>query len=300
MPRARLALALVLVAFVAVIEFWGGIRSGSLALLTDAIHVCMDVFALAVALFALIGAQRPADQRKTFGYGRVEMLGALLNGTVLLAATIFILYQAEQRFFTPHRPEGLLMVVIAGIGLLVNTAVGFLLLHHGKENINVQAALFHVAGDALGALAVIAGGAAIALTGAAWIDPALAIFVAGIIVVGVFRVLRDAADVLLEGTPRGIPLEDVRSQMMRTAGVVAVHDLHVWTIGTGAHALSAHVLIDDRRVSEATQILRRIDAAVRERFGVTHATLQLECENCEPGERTICTQTAEPSAGRPR
>lgn len=241
MPRARLALALVLVALVAAIEFWGGIRSGSLALLTDAVHVCMDVFALAVAFFALMGARRPANRRKTFGYGRIEMLGALLNGTVLLAATIFIVFQAEQRFFAPHRPEGLLMAIVAG---------------------------------------------------AAWIDPALSIFVAAIIVVGVFRVLRDAADVLLEGTPRGLVLEEVQGRMAQIPGVVAVHDLHIWTIGTGAHALSAHVLIDDRRVSEATEILRRIDAAVRERFGVTHATLQMECENCQPGERTICTQTA--------
>src|SRR5579884_2482388 len=125
--RARLILALVLVAAVAAIEFWGGVRAGSLALLTDAVHVCMDVFALGIAIFALVGAQRPATHQKTFGYGRVEILGALLNGSVLLAATAFIAYEAVHRFFVPHHPQGALMSLFAAIGLFVNAAVGMLL-----------------------------------------------------------------------------------------------------------------------------------------------------------------------------
>lgn len=290
MPRARLLLALALVSLVAAIEFWGGLRSGSLALISDAIHVCMDVFALGIALAALAGAERPADPRRTFGYGRLEMLGALLNGSILFAATIFIVYQAVQRFFTPHLPAGPLMSEVAGFGLLVNGAVGLLLVRHGHENLNLQAALFHVAGDALGAIAVIVGGIVITATGAAWIDPALSLFVAAIIVTGVLRVLRDAADVLLEGTPRGIRLADVYAAIAGVSGVVAVHDLHLWTLGTGAHALSAHVLVEDRRVSEATGIQSAIDTLVRSRFGVTHATLQFECENCEEHDRVVCTQ----------
>jgi cobalt-zinc-cadmium efflux system protein len=288
--RARLTFALVLVAAVAGLEFYGGVRAGSLALLTDAVHVCMDVFALGIAIFALIGAQRPATTRKTFGYGRLEILGALLNGSVLLAATAFIAYEAVHRFFVPHHPQGALMSAFAGIGLAVNATVGIMLLRSGKDNLNVQAALFHVAGDALGALAVIVGGAFIALTGAAWIDPALSLFVAGIIVTGVYRVMRDATDVLLEGVPRGLHVTDVRDAMASIGGIAAVHDLHVWTIGTGARALSAHVLVDDRRVSEATHILREVDTLVRERFNVTHVTLQFECESCEPDDRVVCTQ----------
>lgn len=289
-PRARLVLALILVAGVAGIEFWGSARSGSLALLTDAVHVCMDVFALGIALVALVGAQRPATARKTFGYGRLEILAALLNGGVLLGATVFIAIEAVHRFSSPHLPQGVLMSAVAGIGLLVNAAVGMLLVHDCKQNLNVQAALFHLAADALGALAVIAGGAAIAITGAAWIDPALSLFVAAIIVAGVYRVLRDATDVLLEGVPRGLHVIDVRDAMASLTGIVAVHDLHVWTIGTGARALSAHVLVDDRRVSEATHILQAVDAMVRERFNISHVTLQFECENCEQDERVVCTQ----------
>ncbi|HET9095535.1 MAG TPA: cation diffusion facilitator family transporter [Candidatus Baltobacteraceae bacterium] len=293
-PRARLIAALVLVACVAGLEFWGGVRANSLALLTDAVHVCMDVFALAVALFALLGAQRPATLRKTFGYGRLEILGAVLNGSVLLAVTAFIAYEAVHRFFVPHRPEGALMSIIAGIGLLANGTVGYMLMGHGKENLNMRAALFHVAGDALGAFAVIIGGAIIAATGAAWIDPALSLFVSAIIITGVVRVLRDATDVLLEGVPRGLHVSDVRDAMAAVSGIQAVHDLHVWAIGSGALALSAHILVNDRRVSEATEILQQVDALVRERFGVAHVTLQFECENCQADERIVCTQPLAP------
>lgn len=300
-PRARLLTALVIVACVAALEFWGGLRANSLALLTDAVHVCMDVFALSVAFFALLGAQRPATMRKTFGYGRLEILGAVLNGSVLLAATAFIAYEAVHRFFVPHRPEGVLMSIVAGVGLLANGTVGFMLMGHGKENLNLRAALFHVVGDALGALAVIVGGAVIATTGATWIDPALSLFVAAIIITGVVRVLRDATDVLLEGVPRGLHVADVRDAMAALPGIEAVHDLHVWTIGTGALALSAHILVPDRRVSEATVILQQLDALVRERFGVSHVTLQFECENCQADERIVCTQPMMPGeASGPR
>lgn len=299
--RARLILALILVALVAALEFWGGFRANSLALLTDAVHVCMDVFALAIALFALLGAQRPATLQKTFGFGRLEILGAMLNGSVLLAATAFIAYEAVHRFFVPHHPAGQLMSIIAGIGFVANGTVGFMLMGHGKDNLNMRAALFHVAGDALGALAVIIGGAIIAVSGAAWIDPALSLFVAAIIVAGVIRVLRDATDVLLEGVPRGLHVGDVRDAMAAVSGIQAVHDLHVWTIGSGALALSAHILVNDRRVSEATLVLNEVDRLVRERFGISHVTLQFECENCQADERIVCTQPMMPGeASGPR
>lgn len=297
MTRARLVLALVLVAGVAALEFWGGIRANSLALLTDGVHVCMDVFALGIALAALIGAQRPANRRKTFGYGRLEILGALLNGTVLLTATAFIAYEAVQRFFIVYQPQGRWMIAIAGIGLVVNLAVGRLLLAHGKENLNVRAALFHVAGDALGAFAVIVGGIAIALTHRSWIDPLLSLFVAAIIVTGVYRVLADAADVLLEAVPRGLDVEAVRTHIADVPGVSAVHDLHVWTIGTQTRALSAHVLVDDASVREAGAVVRRVDAELRERYSISHVTLQVECENCEADERVICTQASPSGTG---
>ena len=202
----RLSVALVATALVAVLEFWGGAASHSLALTGDAVHVCMDVVALALALIAAIGAARPADTRRTFGYGRVEVLGALVNGTLLLVATIAIVYFAVRRFAAPVEPQAGLMAIVAAAGLAVNAGVGLSLRSVGKSDLNVRAALFHVMGDALGALAVIFGGIAIALTHFAWIDPLLSLFVAAIIVVGVVRLLRDATEVLLESVPGDVRL----------------------------------------------------------------------------------------------
>lgn len=286
--RTRLTLALTLAAAVAVLEFWGGAASHSIALTTDAVHVCMDVFALAVALIASIGAMRPADRRKTFGYGRIEVLGALFNGALLFGATIFLMYEAIRRFGAPVEPHGMLMTIVAAIGLIANVAIGLTLSHDHSHNLNVRAALFHVAGDALGALAVIVGGVIIILTHAAWIDPLLSLFVAAIIIAGVVRVLRDAADVLLEGTPAGIDSSDVERQMTAVRGISAVHDLHIWTIGTSSHALSAHVLVDDAQLREGPQVLERLRALLRDRYGIGHVTLQLETEHCDPGGIIIC------------
>ncbi len=278
--RRRLTLALIATALVALFEFWGGTVSRSLALTGDATHVCMDVVALALALVAVIGASRPADPRRTFGYGRIEVLGALLNGTILLVATVGIVYFAARRFAAPVEPHAGLMTLVAAVGLIVNAGVGLLLRAPGKSDLNVRAALFHVFGDALGALAVIAGGIAIGLTHLAWIDPMLSLFVAAIIVVGVIRLLRDATNVLLESVPGDVDSTALTSHIERIAGVTGVHDLHVWSIGSGSHALSAHVALDDRRLSEATDVLREIDDCLRTHFGIAHVTIQFECESC--------------------
>jgi cobalt-zinc-cadmium efflux system protein len=278
--QRRLTIALIATALVAVLEFWGGAISRSLALTSDGAHVCMDAFALALALMAAIGAARPADPRRTYGYGRIEVLGALANGTLLLAATVAIVYFAAHRFAAPIAPHEKTMTAVAAIGLCVNAGVGVLLRGAGKRNLNVSAALFHVLGDALGAVAVIIGGIAIAFTHAYWIDPALSLLIAAIIVVGVARVLRDATNVLLESMPSDVDAARLTDHIEEIAGVTGVHDLHVWSIGSGSHALSAHVLLDDRRLSEANDVLREIDRCVQTHFGIAHVTIQFECDNC--------------------
>jgi len=278
--QRRLIVALVATAFVAAFEFWGGAASRSLALTSDAVHVCMDTFALGLALLAAIGAARPADPRRTFGYGRVEVLGALANGTLLLVATIAIVYTAVQRFTMPVEPHAATMSLVAAAGLAVNGGVGMLLRGQSRRDLNVRAALFHVFGDAVGAVAVILGGVAIGLTRLAWIDPLLSLFVAGIIVVGVARVMRDATEVLLESVPGDVDSANLVEHIEKIGGVTGVHDLHVWSIGSGSHALSAHVLLDDRRLSEATEVLREIHDCARSHFGVTHVTIQFECATC--------------------
>jgi cobalt-zinc-cadmium efflux system protein len=286
--RARLALALILSAGVAAFEFWGGAASRSLALTTDAVHVSIDVLALGIALLAAIGATRGANRRKTFGYGRLEVLGALVNGAILLGATAVIVYQAMLRFRAPVEPHGLMMSAIAAIGLVVNVTIGLGLAPHRHDNHNVRAVLAHVLGDALGAISVIAGGVVIALTGAAWIDPLLSLFVAAIIIIGVAGVLRDASDVLLEAAPPGVDSNDVESQIRSLAGIEGVHDLHVWTIGSGSHALSAHLLVEPAALMESPAILERLRAMVRDRYGIGHVTVQLECEHCDPGGIVVC------------
>lgn len=278
--RRRLGVALVATAAVALFEFWGGAASHSLALLSDAVHVCTDVLALALALVASIGAARPADPRRTFGYGRIEVLGALVNGTLLLVATLAIVYEAARRFSAPLEPHAVLMTLVAAVGLIVNGAVGLSLRSSGKNDLNVRAALFHIFGDALGGAAVILGGIAIGVTHFAWIDPLLSLFVAAIIVIGVVRVLRDATNVLLESVPSDVNAGDLTAHIGRIPGVIGVHDLHIWSIASGAHSLSAHVLLDDRRLSEAADVLRDIDECAKAHFGIAHLTIQFECDNC--------------------
>ena len=287
----RLKIALAATAAIAVLELAGGIVANSLALMSDAAHVSMDVVALAIAVAAAIQAARPANERQTYGFARMEILAGLGNSALLLAVTILIVVEAVHRFAQPQTPGGLIMVTIAAIGLAVNVATGVLLLTGTHQTLNSRAAILHVAGDALGALAVVIGGAVIARTGAAWIDPALSLLVSAIIVAGVVSVVREATMVLLESAPSHATLPLVRRRIRACDGVVDVHDLHVWTIGSGSHALSAHVLLEDRRISEATAVLRRINDAMHDDFDIDHVTLQFECESCGDDDRIICTPT---------
>ncbi len=288
--RAPLGAAIILTLAVALLELGGGVFAHSLSLLADSAHVFMDAFALGIALLASIGATRPATARHTFGYARLEVLAALGNAGLLFAITILIVIEAVRRFAAPEIPQGGLMAGIAGIGLVTNGAIAIVLARRAHDDLNVKAALFHVGSDVLGALAVAIGGILVLLTRAAWIDPALSILVAAIIVIGVVRIVREAFDVLLESAPAHAATPLVRTRIRTLPGVVDVHDLHVWTLGGGSHALAAHVLLADARISEASTLLRRIEALLRDEFGITHVTLQFECESCADDERVVCTQ----------
>jgi cobalt-zinc-cadmium efflux system protein len=299
--NARLRIALVLTLAVTVLELAGGLIAGSLALLADAAHVFMDAVALGIALAASIGAQLPANERQSYGFARFESLAALANGGLLFAIAILIAIEAIARFHAPELPKGGLMAGVAAVAFCTNAGIGWSLLHGSREDLNVKAALFHVASDAIGAAAVVVGGIVIVFTGAVWVDPLLSLLVAGIIIVGVVRIVREAADVLLQSVPSHASIAVVRDRLRLVAGVVDVHDLHIWTIGSGSHVLSAHVLLADKRISEATAILRVIEARLHEDFRIDHVTIQFECESCEPDARIICTQPVRlaPSRGVP-
>jgi cobalt-zinc-cadmium efflux system protein len=288
----RLRIALALTVGVALLELAGGLYARSLALLADSAHVFMDAIALVIALVAGAAALRPATDRRTYGFARFEILAALANGSLLFAVTILIAIEAIHRLAAPELPKGGVMLGVAAVGAAVNIGIGFSLARAAAHDLNVKAALFHVASDAVGALAVMAGAAAVLAFRVAWIDPALSLLVAGIIVVGVVRIVREAGDVLLESAPSHAQIPAVSERIRSVAGVVGVHDLHVWTIGSGAHALSAHVLLPDSRISEATGILREIDRAMRDEFAISHVTIQFECESCADDAKVVCTQLA--------
>jgi len=288
--RAPLRTALVLTACIAILECAGGLVAHSLALVADSAHVLMDTIALAIAVVASIGAQRPANERQSYGFARFEILAALANGGLLFAIAVLIAAATVSRFAAPELPQGRLMAIVAGIGFLTNAGIGWSLLAGSRRDLNVRAAFWHVVSDALGAVAVAAGGLLIVATGAAWIDPVVSLAIAGIVVFGVVGIVREATGVLLQSTPAHASIARVRERMRMVPGVVDVHDLHVWTIGSDSFVLSAHVLLPDARISEASAILRRLEHRLLEDFGIGHVTIQFECESCDADGRIICTQ----------
>jgi len=275
---------------IAAIECAGGFVAHSLALLTDSAHVFLDAVALLIALAAMHLASRPATRRQTFGFGRTEILAALLNGGLLFAVTAFIVVEAVRRFIHPVAPDGQVMAAFAAFALIVNGGLSVLLARKTHENLNMHAALLHVIGDALSSLGVIVGALVIWRFGWVWIDPLLSIAIAAVIVVGVVRIILEASDVLLESVPAHVNVERVQERIRLVEGIVGVHDLHVWTLGTGNYALSAHVLLPDRSISDATHILQSVDRAMRDEFAISHVTVQFECQSCAADERIVCTQ----------
>jgi cobalt-zinc-cadmium efflux system protein len=287
---AALRAALALTLAVAVLELAGGYLARSLALLSDSAHVFMDAVALGIAVAASVQSRKPATERQSYGFARLEVLAALGNGGLLFAVTILIAVEAFRRLALPQVPSGALMSGVAAAGFAVNVAVALMLARGAAHDLNVKAALYHVASDLLGALAVVVAGLLVLATRAPWIDPVASLFVSAIIVAGVLRIVREAADVLLESAPAHASLSKVRAGICALDGVVGVHDLHVWTISGGTHVLTAHVLLADKRISEASAILRAVESTMRTEFGIGHVTVQFECESCAAEDRIVCAQ----------
>jgi cobalt-zinc-cadmium efflux system protein len=273
----RLTFTLVLQAAYLVAEVVGGYLANSLALLADAGHMLSDVAALALSLFAVWIAQKPATARRTFGWYRTEILAALANAATLIAISIYIFYEAAQRLRAPEPVEGALVVWVALGGLLVN-GIGAAILHGGREHsLNIRGAWLHLMTDAAGNVGVIAGGILVWAWGIDWADPAMSVLIGLLVIWSSWGLLKDSLAVLLEGTPSHIDVEAVRGAVMEVAGVEGVHDLHVWSITSGMEALSCHVVVggrDERRASG--EILADVHCVLRERFGLNHLTVQIE------------------------
>jgi len=279
----RLLLSLGLTGLIFFAELIGGLLTSSLALLSDAAHVFLDVFALGLSYVAIRLASLPPNDRHTYGYHRLRVLAALANGVSLLFIAVEIFREAIQRFSQPEPVLAGPMLVVAVIGLVVNLVVAFVLRGHSHEDLNVRSAFLHVLGDALASVGVIVAGVVILLTGWTVVDPLISMVIGVIIVVGSGNVLRRSLHILVEGVPQGLTATEVAEGMNAVRGVSEVHDLHVWTVSPGYIALSAHVVLDDQSLSEAQSIMEDLKATLSEQFGIEHTTIQAECQSCAGG-----------------
>ncbi len=275
--------AIILTAVMMVAETVGGIVSNSLALLGDAGHMFTDIFSLSLSLFAIRMARRPSTSTKTYGYHRMEIMAALANGILLIIISLVIFYEAYRRFVSPPEIKGSIMLVIATIGLLANI-VGVLLIRGSySESLNMRSAFLHIVGDTLSSIGVIVGGLLIMLKHWYFVDPIISVLIGCIILMGATGLVFESSGILMEYVPRDIKLEEVTKTMLAVSGVIDVHDLHVWTITSGFHSMSSHVMIDDCKISESSGIIRELERMLREKHRIGHTTIQLECENCEAG-----------------
>jgi cobalt-zinc-cadmium efflux system protein len=257
-----------------------GVRSHSLALLSEAGHNLSDFLALLLSLVAVYLQARPPSATKTYGYHRAGVLAALINAASLIVISFFIFYEAFRRLQNPEQVHAGVMMSVAAAGVVMNGVIAFMLYRSGGD-INIRSALLHEVGDTLSTAAVIAGGWAILLTGQYWIDSALSFGIGALILWSSFGILRETMNILLEGTPRGLKLDALEAAIRRVEGVNDVHDLHVWSIGSQSHALSCHIAIADIPPSVSERILRDVKEVLHHDFRVDHTTIQFEHVECE-------------------
>ncbi|MGA9813363.1 MAG: cation diffusion facilitator family transporter [Terriglobales bacterium] len=257
-----------------------GIRAHSLALLSEAGHNLSDFFALLLSLTAVYLQSRPPSSTKTYGYHRAGVLAALVNAVSLVAVSGFIFYEAFHRLQNPEQVRAGVMISVAAAGVVMNGVIALLLYRAGRD-VNIRSAFLHEIGDTLSTAAVIAGGWAIMSTGQYWIDSVLSVGIGVLILWSGFGIVRETLNILLEGTPRGVKLEQVEAAMRKIDGVNDVHDLHVWSIGSETRALSCHISIADIPPSVSERILRDVKDRLRQDFHIAHTTIQFENVVCE-------------------
>ena len=272
-------IAFALTALFMLVEVAGGLWSNSLALLSDAAHMFTDVMALGISLFAVRMARRPADARRTYGYARMEALGALANSGLLFVAAGIILWEAVGRLRTPQPVALDAMLGVAVLGLVVNLVSMRLLAAGAGESLNVRGAYLEVWSDMLGSLGVIAGALLIRYTGWTLLDPIIAVLIALWVLPRTWALLRAAGQVLMQGVPAGLDIDAVRDAMQAVPGVAAVHDLHVWALGSRKPILTAHVLLAEA-AADADGVRVQVAAMLQARFDIDHATLQVEARHC--------------------
>jgi cobalt-zinc-cadmium efflux system protein len=262
-------------------ETAAGTYAGSLALLSDAGHNFADALSLILALFAVYLQAKPATEEKTYGYHRAGVLAAFANAIVLVLIALYVFYEAVHRLSHPEALKTGWMMAVAAVGFVINTGVSMALLHESRQDVNIRGAVVHTAGDAASTAAIVLGGFAIRQTGFAAIDPILSFLIGGLILWSSVDIIKETVNILLEGLPRGLKLDDVVASMRSVPGVLDVHDVHIWSLGSSTHALSCHVSIADIPPSESSRILVRINEMLESHFGISHTTVQFEHTVCD-------------------
>jgi cobalt-zinc-cadmium efflux system protein len=276
--RQPLKTALIITSTFLIAEFIGALYTNSLALLADSGHMLTDVAALSLSFFAIRFSSRRATPRMTYGFYRVEILAALLNGVFLILVALYIFYEAYHRFMNPPPIKADWMLIVAIVGLLANLASAWVLFGQHRESLNVRGAFFHVLTDAIGSVGAVVASIAIIVGDYRLADPLISIVVAVLIMWSSWVLIRDAVDILLEGTPAHINIVNLREQLGNVEGVGSIHDLHVWTLTSGVLAMSCHVVAESDHFNR-TELLTRVNGVARQRFRIDHTTIQIEERN---------------------
>ncbi|HEY6806093.1 MAG TPA: cation diffusion facilitator family transporter [Pyrinomonadaceae bacterium] len=280
--KKRLAIVLALTTAYLIAEVVGGLLTHSLALLADAGHMLTDVAGLGLALLAIQFAERPATPERTYGFYRVEILAALTNAVVLIGISIYILYEAYQRFRNPPEIQSGVMLAVAAVGLIVNIAGIYLLRAASEESLNMKGAYFEVLSDMLTSIGVIVAAIIMLTTGWYYADPIISAGIGLFILPRTWMLLKDAVGVLLEGTPSDVNLTNLRESIASVEGVASVHDLHVWSLTSGVNAMSVHTVLADHALHD--EVLAAVQKRVIHDFKIAHATVQVECQGCSAYE----------------
>ncbi|MCL4473593.1 MAG: cation diffusion facilitator family transporter [Actinobacteria bacterium] len=278
-----LILGIALNLLIVVVEVVIGLMANSLGLLSDAVHNFTDIAALAIVWFAFTQAKKPPTAVKTFGYHRTGILTALINALVMVLVTVWIFYEAYQRFINPQPVGGALVMITAGVALIANLAVVAILRSRGSGDLNIRSAMLHLLSDAATSAAVVVAGLIIIATGWYPIDPLVSVMLGLAILWGAWKIIEETLEIFLEEAPRAVDVNRVVAEMKGEDGVIDVHDIHVWTIGSQLYALSAHVLVEDIKVSESNKIMNDLREMLSHDFGIVHSTLEVESSPCENG-----------------
>jgi cobalt-zinc-cadmium efflux system protein len=282
--RQRLVFSIAITFAFVIAESVAGYFAHSLALLSDAAHNFSDTLALLFSWYGVWIAEKPSTAKRTFGHHRVGILAALVNSVSLVVIALFIFWEAGLRLRHPEPVQSTPMIVVAVLAVLVNTGISLSLRKAANKDLNLRSAYMHTVGDAVSALGVVVAGLILAFTGAAIADPIVSILIGLLILWSSWGILKESVNILLEAIPKGMDMQAVERTISEVAGVMEVHDLHVWTVGSGIIACSCHIMVEEQSIKAGQNVLRIVADELKRKFGISHTTIQVEAEGCDPND----------------